>query len=120
MKNYEYNIVIKLYDSDEADWNAFAFGWQIGVKAVFKEFSLGISYGTDFTEMIKDADKLGSLQVTLGFTLRQKKIHHEELISSVANGDIGFSHDGIYLYAEMIEMRPLQTRLSLPIAGFSC
>lgn len=59
----------KLFDSDEADWKAFAFGWQIGVKGVFNKFSLGISYGTDFTEMVEDADKIGSLQITLGFKI---------------------------------------------------
>lgn len=59
---------IKLFDSDEGDCNAFAFGWQIGVKALLgKTFAAGISYGTDFTEMVEDADKIGSLKVTLSF-----------------------------------------------------
>lgn len=57
----------KLFDSDECDWNAFAFGWQIGVKATFSKFSAGLSYGTDFTEMVEDADKIGSFKVTLSY-----------------------------------------------------
>lgn len=58
---------IKLFDSDGYDCNAFAFGWQIGVKAFLGEtITAGISYGTDFTEMVENADKIGSLKVTLG------------------------------------------------------
>lgn len=64
--SYEY----KLFDSDECDWNPLAFGWQVGVKAIlFKTVSLGISYGTDFTEMVENADKIGLLRYTLGFTM---------------------------------------------------
>ena len=64
--DYE-GVDIKLFDSDEGDWNAFAFGWQIGGKAVLKKFLFGISYGIDFTEMAEDADKIGSLKITLGY-----------------------------------------------------
>ena len=62
-----YSDDFKLFDSDEADWKAFAFGWQIGVRAVISKVTIGLSYGTDFTEMVEDADKLASFKVTLGY-----------------------------------------------------
>lgn len=48
-------------------WKRFQLGWQIGVSATLNnKFSLGISYGTDFTEIAKKV-KLHSTSVTLGY-----------------------------------------------------
>lgn len=33
---------------EDQTWNRFQMGWHVGVRAAYSDFSLGISYGTDF------------------------------------------------------------------------
>ena len=62
----EYN----LFDEDDMDdyaWKRFQIGWQIGAKVMFnKSFTLGVSYGTDFSE-ICEKTKIKTTSVALGF-----------------------------------------------------
>ena len=64
---------INLFDKDDmgssdATWKRFQIGWQIGVKARFnKGFMIGVSYGTDFSEICKKV-KIGTTSITLGCT----------------------------------------------------
>lgn len=60
--------LFKSKDDDGLGWKWFQVGWQVGLRAVFsKKILIGVSYGTDFTSYYKDADKLSTLSVTLGF-----------------------------------------------------
>lgn len=67
LKNDDYDVDMDLFDDDGADWKSFQFGWQIGARAVFKKWTLGISYGASFNEMSDDWEKLGAFSATLGF-----------------------------------------------------
>ena len=52
---------------DDATWNRFQLGWQIGVNArINSSFLLGVSYGTDFSE-IAEKIKIQTTSVTLGY-----------------------------------------------------
>ena len=57
---------LKLFDSDGADWKNFTFGWQIGLKATYRNVSLGLSYAKDFTKMVENGDNKTSTKITLG------------------------------------------------------
>ena len=65
---------LNLFDKDDMDyngsdvWKRFQVGWQIGVKARFnKGFMIGASYGTDFSEIVKNV-KVATTSITLGYT----------------------------------------------------
>lgn len=68
----EMKIDKNLFDKDDmgskdATWNRFQVGWQIGVNARFNDsFLLGISYGSDFSELYKKA-KISTTSITLGY-----------------------------------------------------
>lgn len=48
-------------------WKRFQLGWQIGINATLNNmFSLGISYGTDFTEITKKVN-IHTTSVSLGY-----------------------------------------------------
>jgi len=54
-------------ESKDATWKRFQIGWQIGANAHFGEnFLLGISYGSDFSELYKKA-KINTTSITLGY-----------------------------------------------------
>ena len=60
-----------LFDEDDMgkdnDWSRFQVGWQIGVNAqINNSWLVGVSYGTDFSELWKDA-KLKTTSITLGY-----------------------------------------------------
>ena len=59
-----------LFDDDDMDGHAykrFQMGWHIGVNAMFnKKFMVGVSYGSDFSE-IRDDVKLSGGAITLGY-----------------------------------------------------
>lgn len=61
-----------LFDKDDMGskdytWKRFQVGWQIGVNARFNDsFLLGVSYGTDFSELYKKA-KIKTTSITLGY-----------------------------------------------------
>ncbi len=51
---------------DDYTWNRFQVGWHIGANARFnKKWLVGVSYGTDFSEIAKKA-KIHTTSVTLG------------------------------------------------------
>lgn len=57
--------------SDEADdlgmkAKRFQIGWQIGVAATFNKFVVGVSYGTDFNEIVEEG-KVKTTTITLGY-----------------------------------------------------
>ena len=47
-------------------WNRFQFGWQIGAKVAYKQFTAGISYGTDLNEIAKKT-KMNNLSISVGY-----------------------------------------------------
>ena len=60
-----------LFDKDDmgskdATWKRFQIGWQIGVNVNFEKAYLGLSYGSDFTEIVKDC-KMKTTSITLGY-----------------------------------------------------
>lgn len=61
-----------LFDKDDmgdkdATWKRFQMGWHIGLNARFNQsFLLGVSYGSDFTELCKDT-KIKTTSITLGY-----------------------------------------------------
>ena len=62
-----------LFDDNEAkqiglsdSWNRFQFGWQIGAKVAYKQFTAGISYGTDLNEIAKKT-KMNNLSISVGY-----------------------------------------------------
>lgn len=53
--------------SSDATWKRFQIGWQIGVSARFNNhFLVGVSYGSDFSEIFKKA-KINTTSITLGY-----------------------------------------------------
>lgn len=55
-------------DGSENTWKRFQIGWQIGLKARFADkFLVGVSYGSDFSEIAKKT-KIGGASITLGYT----------------------------------------------------
>lgn len=73
MMEDEYGIKeeANLFDKDDmghkdATWKRFQIGWQIGVNVDFQKAYLGLSYGSDFSEIVKDS-KLKTTSITLGF-----------------------------------------------------
>ena len=60
---------ISIFDSDLDDgWkaNRFQIGWQVGVAATFNQFVVGVSYGTDFNEVI-EGGKVATTAITVGY-----------------------------------------------------
>ena len=61
-----------LFDKDDMGssketWNRFQIGWQVGSKVgIGKNFILGLSYGTDFSEIAEDW-KIGAGTISLGY-----------------------------------------------------
>ncbi len=58
-----------LFDEDDMGednaWKRFQAGWQIGVNAYLNKLVLGVSYGSDFSEIAEDC-KIKTTSVTLG------------------------------------------------------
>lgn len=54
-----------LFDSDEGDGKRFNVGATIGVAANFKKYTVGLSYTTDFTEVMKST-KIDYLTISVG------------------------------------------------------
>lgn len=50
----------------EDDVKKFQFGWQIGARAMYNQFSVGVSYGADLNEIAKDS-KAKSLIISVGY-----------------------------------------------------
>lgn len=60
---------ISIFDSDLDDgWkaNRFQIGWQVGVAATFNQFVVGVSYGTDFNEVI-EGGKVATTAISIGY-----------------------------------------------------
>lgn len=62
-----------LFDKEDADeldyddtWNRFNFGWQIGAKVAYKQFTAGISYGLDLNE-IGEKTKVNNFSISVGY-----------------------------------------------------
>ena len=62
-----------LYDKEEAQecgfekaWNRFNFGWQIGAKVAYQNFTAGITYGLDLNEISKKV-KMNNLSISVGY-----------------------------------------------------
>lgn len=53
--------------SKDATWKRFQIGWHSGVNAYFGKFLVGVSYGSDFSEIAKKC-KLHHASFTLGYT----------------------------------------------------
>lgn len=70
-----YNIIgksddLNLYDEDDVqeEWKRFQFGWQVGLNAhISKTFSVGVSYGQDFSDFVKKDIKLNTTSITIGY-----------------------------------------------------
>ena len=63
----EYNM----FDKEEAggkdyQWKRFQFGWNIGANVAFNKFSVGLSYGSDFSELYKKT-KTSNWAVSVGY-----------------------------------------------------
>lgn len=60
-----------LFDEDDMGdsdaWKRFQVGWHTGVNAYFGKFLVGVSYGSDFSEIAKKC-KLHTASFTLGYT----------------------------------------------------
>ncbi len=56
------------FDDKEVEdtWNRFNFGWQIGAKVAYKQFTAGISYGLDLNEIAKKG-KMNNLSISVGY-----------------------------------------------------
>lgn len=58
-------------DFDPEDYgmeaSRFSFGWNIGVGLEYSKFYVGLSYGSDLTELVEKADKIGTFSATVGF-----------------------------------------------------
>lgn len=61
------NKEVKKYNGDENPYKAkrFLLGWQIGADVEINNFLLGVSYGADFGEAMKDI-KFKTIQISLG------------------------------------------------------
>lgn len=57
---------IDMFDSDEGDGDRFQIGWQIGATANYKKYSVGLSYGADFNEIMENIST-NSLRISLGY-----------------------------------------------------
>lgn len=60
---------VSIFDDDLGDgWKAkrFQIGWQVGVAATFNQFVVGVSYGTDFNEIIEEC-KVATTTITVGY-----------------------------------------------------
>ena len=53
-------------DSNSATWKRFQIGWQIGCKLVYNKAIFGLSYGSDFSEIMKKG-KFSTTSLSLGF-----------------------------------------------------
>lgn len=52
---------------DDYTWNRFQIGWHVGVNFMFNnQFLVGASYGTDFSEIVKNS-KVHTGSITLGY-----------------------------------------------------
>lgn len=62
---------LNLFDEDDmgskdATWKRFQAGWRLGLNATFSQkFTVGVSYGSDFTEIMKKV-KTSSFRITAG------------------------------------------------------
>ncbi len=52
--------------SKNATWKHFQMGWHIGAGLNYKALYLGLSYGTDFTEICKKT-KTSNFAVSVGY-----------------------------------------------------
>ena len=63
---------ISIFDSEldeEAEGmkaKRFQIGWQVGVAATFNKFVVGVSYGTDFNEIL-EGGKIATTAISIGF-----------------------------------------------------
>jgi hypothetical protein len=59
---------LDLFDDDDVEktWNRFNFGWQIGAKVAYQNFTAGISYGLDLNE-IGEKTKMNNLSISVGY-----------------------------------------------------
>lgn len=48
-------------------WKRFQVGWQIGANVDFKSLSVGMHYGSDFSELAKKT-KSSNWAITLGYS----------------------------------------------------
>lgn len=59
---------IDLFDDKDIKetWNRFNFGWQIGAKVAYKNFTAGLSYGLDLNE-IGEKTKMNNFSISVGY-----------------------------------------------------
>lgn len=64
----DYGYGYEEYENEGAEEDAkkFQFGWQIGARAMYNQFSVGVSYGADFNEIADDC-KAKSLIISVGY-----------------------------------------------------
>jgi len=55
---YDETYTINVFDDDDLEdpWNRFQIGWQIGATLNINKYNVGLSYGTDITELGEDMD----------------------------------------------------------------
>lgn len=62
---------VNFFDKDDVgnkdyQWKRFQFGWNIGANVAFNKFSVGLSYGSDFSELCEDT-KTSNWAVSVGY-----------------------------------------------------
>ncbi len=67
--DYDESEWVSMFDKDEvgkdAQWKRFQIGWQIGAKANFNKFVVGLEYGLDFNALAKKCNT-SNLLVSIG------------------------------------------------------
>lgn len=62
----DYNADGYTEETIEDDLKKIQLGWQIGARAMYKQFNFGVNYGADFNEIAEDA-KAKSLVISVGY-----------------------------------------------------
>ena len=54
------------WDNEGMKAKRFQIGWQVGVAATFNQFVVGVSYGTDFNEIV-EGGKVATTAISIGY-----------------------------------------------------
>lgn len=62
----EYGSSSNLFNSSEGASKRFQIGWNVGVKARYSNYYIGLGYGSDFTDFAEDVYHLKEASISLG------------------------------------------------------